>query len=251
MRLRGKTAIIAGVGDNMGRAIPMLFAQEGARQVLVSRNAALLREAAEAVHRLGGDCRTLEGDVTLEATARQAVATAVSEFGGLDVLVNVAGGFFDPGRDLDALTPDFWNAALGNILGGMLAFSRAAVPAMAARGGGAIINVAAGFATRQKGNPAYAAAKAGMVAFGRNLARRLWSQNIRVNTVSPGLIWGDWRRDGPVVPGPRRLDSMGTAPDVAFAVLYLASDEAAWVTGVELTVDGGDDVLVEPAQRPR
>lgn len=249
MRLRDKVAIIAGAGDNMGRAVPMLFAQEGARQVLVSRNEAALRETAEAVRRLGGACETLVGDVTQEDVARRAVELAQGAFGGVDILVNLAGGFFDPGRQLEDLTPDFWDAAVGNLLKGMVLFCRAAVPSMAARGGGAIVNVSAAYATRQRANPAYAAAKAGMVAFGRNLARRLWSQNIRVNTVSPGLIWGEWDRQGPVTPRARRLDSLGTAPDVAYAVLYLASDEAGWVTGVELTVDGGDDVLVEPARR--
>jgi NAD(P)-dependent dehydrogenase (short-subunit alcohol dehydrogenase family) len=249
MRLAGKIAIIAGTGDNMGRAIPQLFAQEGARLILISRNAQALQETARLVTAAGGQAPiTVQGDLTQPGAMEQALAAAQAEFGGLDILVNASGGFFEPRRDLPDTDDAFFDTAIDGLLKAMLRNCRLAAPVLAARGGGVIINLGANGSTRNRANPVYAAGKEGMIGLTRNLARRLYPQNIRVNLISPGLIWQEWQGER-VTPVTGGLGRYGTGPDVAYAALYLASDEAAWVTGSELVVDGGDDALALPPVR--
>ena len=249
MRLEGKVVIVAGAGDNMGRAIPVLFAQEGARLVLISRNEAALSETASLARGAGGQVETLVADVAAEETARRAVQLAQERFGGLDGLVNNAGGFFNPRGRLEELSPETWDQAIRNLLRGAYLFCREAAPAMARRGGGAIVNVAAAPMTRMAGGSAYAAGKEGLVGLTRQLARELWPANIRVNAISPGLIWMAWRE--PKVRPLRRtsLDGYGSGPDVAYAALWLISDEASWVTGIDLVIDGGDAVGARAPER--
>ncbi len=249
MRLQGKVVIVAGAGDNMGRAIPVLFAQEGARLVLVSRNASALSETASLARACGAELEAIEADVTEPETARRAVELAEQRFGGVDGLVNNAGGFFNPRGRLRELAPETWDQALRNLLRGAYLFSRAAADAMARRGGGAIVNVAAAPTTRIAGGSAYAAGKEGLVGLTRQLARELWGANIRANSISPGLIWMPWRE--PTVRPVRRssLEGYGCGPDVAYAALWLISDEASWVTGIDVIIDGGDEVCARPPER--
>ena len=249
MRLDGKVVIVAGAGDNMGRAIPVLFAQEGARLVLVSRNEAALSETASLARGAGSPVETLVGDVTAEETARRAVQLAQERFGGLDGLVNNAGGFFNPRGRLDELSPDTWDQAIRNLLRGAYLFCREAAPVMARQGGGAIVNVSAAPVTRLTGGSAYAAGKDGLVGLTRQLARELWSANIRVNVISPGFIWMPWREEKVRPLRRTSLDGYGCGPDVAYAALWLISDEASWVTGIDVTIDGGDAVCARAPER--
>lgn len=254
MRLEGKVVIVAGAGDNMGRAIPVLFAQEGARLVLVSRNEAALAQTAALAREAGGpgsQVETLVADVTQEQTARQAVELARQRFGGVDGLVNNAGGFFNPKAQLSELAPETWDQALRNLLRGAYLFARQAAPAMAERGGGSIVNVSAAPITRISGGTAYAAGKEGLAGLTRQLARELWASNIRVNCISPGFIWLPWNE--PRVRPLRRssLDGYGTGPDVAYAALWLISDESSWVTGIDVAIDGGDAACARAPERRR
>lgn len=227
--------MMAGVGPAMGRVTAALFAQEGARLVLVARRAEQLDDTAH----LAGGARTVVSDLTDPAAARRAVEEAVAHLGGLDVLYLGAGGFFAPGRELDDLDPDFVQAALANLTLPALNTVLAARPHLG-RGGGSIIVIGASEGTRQRANAAYAAGKGAVGALVQRLARALWAENIRVNAILPGLIRLPLP-EGPVRPAPADLTRMGAPSDVAYAALYLASDEAGWVSGAAITVDGGFD----------
>jgi NAD(P)-dependent dehydrogenase (short-subunit alcohol dehydrogenase family) len=241
MRLEGKVALIAGAGRNMSRGTAVLFAQEGARVVLAARRSELMEETAELVRGVGGEATCVQADLTQAEGARRAVGAAAG-LGRLDVLVNNAGGFFTPDLRLAAIEDGFWDQAVGNLLRGMFLCCREAAAVMSAQGRGSIVNVGASFATRQQANPAYAAGKAGVVGLTQNLAKELHPRGVRVNCIAPGLVWRKFEGRRVGAP-PAELDRYGSAEDVAFAALYLASDESAWVTGQTLVVDGGDEIL--------
>ena len=249
MRLKGKVAVIAGAGDLMGRWIPVLFGQEGARQVLLSRNREAMQETARLVAAAGGEYRLVVGDATEPGVAERAASEAKTAFGGLDILVNLIGGFYRPLVGLDELTLEQWEGAVRNTLRPLYVLTRAAQMAMEERGGGVVLHVGSAVTARQSGNPAYAAVKEAMLGFSRHMARRLWSLNIRVNYLSVGRPWQPYSQErvSPVTAG--GLARYGTGADVAYAALYLCSDEASWVTGADLTVDGGDDVHALPLER--
>lgn len=257
MRLEGKVALIAGAGDRMGRGIPVVFAQEGARLVLVSRNEEHLAETVRMARAAGGEVEWLAGDLLDPLTSARAVALARERFGGVDIVANVAGGFADARLDQDPVEIDFFNRATANLLQTMNNVCQAAHSALRERGGGSIINVSAAPITRLN-NPAYGAGKDGMLGFTRGLARRLAADNIRVNTISPGRIRlvvpepplqpADLQAGGRVSSS-RPLERMGSGLDVAYAALYFAADESVWVTGAELIVDGGDAVLAAYPER--
>lgn len=249
MRLQGKVAVIAGAGDNMGRWIPVLFAQEGAKQVLLSRNDEAVNKTAQLVQQAGDKPRVVVGDATDPSAIEETVAEATTAFGGFDVLVNLIGGFYRPTVGLNELSLDQWERAVTNTLRPLYLLTKAAEPVMQARLGGVILHIGSAITTRQSGNPAYGAAKDAVVGFTRNMARRLWPINIRINHIAAGRIWQEYDREhvSPVTGG--GLARYGTGVDVAYAALYLCSDEAAWVTGASLAVDGGDDVQALPLER--
>jgi meso-butanediol dehydrogenase/(S,S)-butanediol dehydrogenase/diacetyl reductase len=220
----------------------MLFAQEGAKAAIVARRAEHLGETEARIRDAGGDVLALPADVASQAQAERVVQETVERFGRVDVLYSGGGGFFEPGRDFDQVDADFWHRAIANTLDGIFNLTHAVRPLMKQQGGGAIVVVTASWSVRQESNPAYGAAKGGVIGFAQNLARELHGDNIRVNVIAPGLIRGRLG-DGPIAPAAERtVARRGFPQDIAYAALYFASDESSWVTGQVLAVDGGVDV---------
>lgn len=256
MRLDGKVAVITGSASGFGRAAARRFAEEGARIVVVDRDAEGAAETAELVAGAGPgpgpEPEAVIGDVSRAETANEAVGRAVARFGGLDVVVNNAGIVQGSVTDTWDCPEDRWDQVLDVNLKSVYLFTRAAVPRLMERGGGAIVNTASIAASSSVAGAAYAASKGGMISFTRHVAGELAPHNIRVNCVSPGFMRSPMttgerqglsadaqeerlRQFGELVP----MKRVGADVDIANAMLYLASDEGAYVTGQEIVVDGG------------
>ncbi len=248
MRLEDKVAVISGVGSGMGRAIALLFAQEGARVAVVARKAAGIEAVAQEIRERHGDrVIAVQADASVKAQMDDAVAQTIKSFGRLDVFVTLPGGGFKHTNDLPDTEEEFFQGLLRNHLMSLFHGTRAVIPHLKQAGSGAIVTIGAAYKTLRDGNVAYAAVKEGVMGFTRNLARELHPYNIRVNCLCPGLI------RQPLAPGlvglpQTALARKGQPEDIAFAALYLASDESRWITGQTLVVDGGDEIL---AGQPR
>jgi NAD(P)-dependent dehydrogenase (short-subunit alcohol dehydrogenase family) len=252
-RLAGKVALVTGAASGIGLATARRFAGEGARVLLVDRDAEGGATAADDITRAGGVARFAAASLTVAAEVDAALAAAVGAFGRLDVLVNAAG---QSGRrwgdgPTAECTEDAWDRVLENNLKSVFLCSKAALPHLIASGNGAIVNVAsvlglvggdADFATH-----AYAASKGGIIALTRAIAIAYAHQNVRANVICPGLIATPMSQRAQASSAIRaRLAELqpltgdfGQADDVAHAAVYLASDESRFVTGVIHPVDGG------------
>jgi NAD(P)-dependent dehydrogenase (short-subunit alcohol dehydrogenase family) len=260
MRLEGKIAIIVGAGQSPGegmgngRATVLRFAREGAKVLAVDRALAAAEETAAMAKKEGGECVAFEADVTREATLKAAVAAAEQRWGRVDILhnnvgVSIAGGDASP---LDITEEAFDRIAAINLRGTIMACKHV-LPVMRRQRSGAIINISSVAAWENYPYVAYKATKAGMIAYTQQLAIHNAGFGIRANVILPGLM------DTPMAVDTRARSSgrpraevaaerdarvplrnrMGTAWDVANAALFLASDEASFITGVALPVDGG------------
>jgi len=238
MRLAGKVALIVGAGGPMGTAVATLFAQEGARVVLGARRQEPLQHLTERIQGIGGEACFVTADATTEEGAQRMVQTALERFGRLDILYNNVGDYAFGDRGIDETDEEAWRYLLRVNLDSAYLPCRFAVPALKQAGGGVIVNVAAAYRVRQQGNIGYAAAKAGVIGLTLNLARALKPYNIRVHCLCPGNIGQLKSLDRIGLPTPT-LNRKGEQEDVAYAALYLCSDEAAWLTGVVLEIDGG------------
>ena len=245
MRLRSKVALLAAVGPGMGRATALLFAQEGASVAVTARRSQHLGETVSRIRSAGGDVAELAGDVSVKAEADRIVQEVVKRFGRLDILYCGAGGNFEPTRSFSEVDEPYWRQTVTNTMDSLYTLAQAVHPVMKSQGGGAVVSITASFSVRQEGNPAYGAAKGGVIGLSNSLAREFYPDNIRVNAIAAGLFRGKLE-DGAVRPAPSSLARSGYPQDIAYAALYLASDEAAWVTGQVLAVDGGVDVGTRP-----
>ena len=265
MRLEGKTAIIVGAGQSPGeglgngRATALRFAREGARVLAVDRDVASAEETAEMVRREGGQCLAFEADVTKERTLAAAIEHARNLWGRIDVLhnnvgVSIAGGDASP----QEITEEAFDRISAINLRGTIMACKHVLPVMRQQRGGAIINISSVAAWVDYPLVAYKATKAAMIAFTQQIAIQNASFGVRANVILPGLM------DTPMAVDTRARASgksraevaaerdakvplrgrMGTAWDVANAALFLASDEANFITGVALPVDGGALVRV-------
>ena len=244
-RLQGKVALITGGGSGMGRASCLLFAGEGAKVLVVDRVATAGDETVQLIRDAGGEACFVEADVAEASDADMMVATAVATYGRLDILFNNA-GIEGPSTKLLDYREDNWHRVIAVNLTAVYYAMRAAIPSMIEQGGGVILSTAsvAGLVGLARSS-AYSAAKAGVIGLSRTVALEYGPQNIRVNCICPGFIdtpmlgrvLGD--RPQTVLVPHAPLRRVGQAEDIARAALYLASDEAAYVTGVPFVVDGG------------
>ena len=244
-RLQDRVALITGGASGIGRATALLFAAEGAAVALCDRNDAAGDSVAGEIRAAGGRAIYFHGDVTVAAEVTSVVERTLAEFGRIDILVNNAGvSIGDSILETDEPT---WNRNLDVVLTGPYRFTRAVLPGMIARRSGAIVNIASVNGLLGLGEEAYSAAKAGLINLTQNVAVRHGADGIRANVICPGSvrtpIWAEtlaiapdvFDRLTPWYP----LGRVGEPADVARAALFLASDDASWITGAILPVDGG------------
>lgn len=255
-RLKDKVAIVTGAGSfaagiGIGKAVAILFAREGAKVVLVDNVA----ERAEDTHRIiaeeGGDSLVCEADLTRSEEAKRVVETTVAHYGGVDVLHNNVG--VSVRGNVVQVTEEDWDRILTINLKSILFCSKFAIPEMIKRGGGSIITTASGAGMR--GNPnmvAYSTSKGGVIAMSRTMAVQHAKDHIRVNCIAPGTIYTPRATTQNMTEEKRAirrkavpLELEGSPWDVGWAAVYLASDEARWVTGVLLPVDGGNTISTQ------
>lgn len=245
-RLSGKVALITGGNAGIGESIAKLFAEEGAAVVVTGRRQAELGRVVREILAKGGKALAVAGTVTDEAHARAAVQQTIATFGKVDVLVNNA-GVGDFGKRLHEMDDAAWAHVLDVNLTGVFRITRAVIPQMLKQTGGAIVNISS--IASLVGIPmlsAYAASKGALDALTRSIAIDYAPDGIRCNVVNPGLI--DTPMAAPLMADPEQLGSLlahypirrpGKPEEVASMVLYLASDESAWVTGGTFRIDGG------------
>ena len=248
--LDGKVAVITGAATGIGRASALAFARAGARVVLTDVREDELGTTAEAVHGAGGQVTALSADLARAEACATVVEQAVRVWNRLDVLFNNAGvGTMVVGGTVETITLEHWDLALDVNVRAMYLLSRAAVPVMRTGGGGAIVNTSSVAAFR--GSPtrpshAYAASKGAVLSLTRAMAASYGRERIRVNAICPGTIRTRLTADfiaraeqdaaeGRGIP----LGRVGEPDDIAKCALFLASDDASWISGAEIVVDGG------------
>jgi 3(or 17)beta-hydroxysteroid dehydrogenase len=243
MRLAGKVALITGEASGMGQSEAIIFAKEGAKVVVADVLEAEGRRVADS---LGGAGRFVHLDVTSEPAWQKAIEATRKDFGKLDVLVNNAGisGTFDP----DTLSTSAWDRLMDVNAKGVFLGMKHAIPVMEQAGGGAIVNISSvsGFVGQKGIHMAYNASKGAVRLMTKSAAVQYARSGIRVNSVHPGVLPA--MRSSKATADPAFREKMlagvpmrreGRVEEVAYAVLFLASDEASYITGTELVVDGG------------
>jgi len=246
-RLVDKVAIITGAGSRgpglgNGKAAAILFAREGARVLCVDAKPENAEETAKVIAQEGGEATVFAADVTRKADCEAMVKAALDRWGAVDILHNNVG--IESRKSLFETTEEEWDQVMAVNLKSMLLATQAAAKPMVERGRGAVICVSSVAAMRGHGRTAYAAAKAGVIGFVRTCAAQLGPKGVRVNAIAPGMVWTPMVESvGPELREKRRtaspLGTEGEGWDVGWAAVYLASDEARWVTGQTLVVDGG------------
>jgi len=245
--LKDRVAIITGGGTGMGAAMAHRFAELGAKVVVASRKLENLDRVAGEIAETGGEALAVQVDVRQVDAVNAMVERAVERFGGVDILVNnAAGNFVVPSIDL---TPNGWNAVVGIVLNGTWFCSQAVARKMIAQGrGGVMLNIIATYAwTGAPGTTASGAAKAGVLNLTESLAVEWAAHKIRVNAIAPGpvatenttgqLFGGGQLFD--IIANENPLGRFGTVEEIADAASFLVSDYASYITGTNLTVDGG------------
>ena len=250
MRLENRAALITGGTSGIGEATCLLFGKEGANVAVVGRNTERGTSVAKRISDAGGTAIFVQADVRNSDACRTAVDRTLEAFGRLDILFNNAGSYY--ANDVVGCTEEEWDDQIDTSLKATFLMSKFALPHMIERGSGSIINCASGWGL--VGGPkaaAYCAAKGGMVVMTKAMAIDHGPQGIRVNAICPGdtdtpmeredaraqgLTWDQYLEQ---TVAHRPIARMATPQEIAFGVLYLASDESSYVTGVALPVDGG------------
>lgn len=249
MRLEDKVAIVTGSGAGIGKGIAEVFAKEGAKVVIATRSESNGIPTADQIVESGGEAKFIKCDVSIEDNVKNLVIETVEKYGKIDVLVNNAGVYIE--KDFVNTTPTDWDRIINIDLKGTYFCTWYCVPEMLKIGRGSVVNITSNHTMASlPGASPYAAAKWGVVGFGKALAVELAEKGIRVNALSPGLIdtplsralrktadseegfLSFWKANIPT----RRL---GTSEEIAYAAVFLASDESSYVTGINLVADGG------------
>ncbi len=251
----GKTAIVTGAAHGIGRAICVELGHRGARVWAADILPEPLDETRQAVEAAGGTCMTGIVDVTNPTQVNEFVARA-SAGGGPHILVNVAGGVAGQvHKPIEQVTDEDWERVVRVNLTGTFYFTRAVAPYMKAQQYGRIVNISsgAGRTTSLTGIQAYASSKAGQIGFSRQTAQELGRWGITVNNIAPGFVRSNpsteeqWKSYGPegqqALVESIALKRLGKAEDIAYGVLFFASDLAGWVTGQTISIDGGKTMI--------
>lgn len=251
-RLAGKVAIVTGAqssgpGLGIGKAIAIQFAREGANVLLVNRSQDRAEELCEQIRRDGGECSAYAGDVTSAKDVERMIETVIQRYGRLDILCNNVG--IGGSGTAETVTEETWDSCVNVNMKGTMLCCKSAIPRMKESGGGSIINLSTpaavrGFRRGTTGFAAYSAAKAGVIGLTLSIAADFAADGIRANCLLAGMVntpvldkFGDDAREQRRLATP--LPTEGTAWDVAWAAVFLASDESRWVTGASIPVDGG------------
>ncbi len=247
-RLQGRVALITGGGAGIGRACCELFADEGAQVVVAEINPETGHSVVESIEQAGGQASFIRCDVASEAEVAAATRHTLETYGTIDVLVNNAG--IEMFKSALETSLEDWDRCVNVDLRGVWLCSKSVLPTMLAKGKGAIVNISSVHAIQTMNNiAAYAASKGGVLAMTRNMALD-YAPSVRINTILPGYIATSlWDRFVAAAADPQKLIEettalqpmarLGAARDVAQSALFLASDEASWITGASLVVDGG------------
>lgn len=248
MRLASKVAIITGAGSGIGEVTAKFFAREGASVVLVGRNLDKLNRVASEIKASGKNAVAVRGDISNEGEVQAVAEQAIREFDKIDILINNAGTINDPVQ-FHEMPDKVWHEIIDTNLIGTFRMTRAVLPSMIERNSGSIVNIASisGMkATERVPLSVYSTTKAGIIMFTKSIAVEYAPYKIRCNCVCPGTVrspflqpYLDDEKARKVMSATQPLGRIGEPEDVAHAVLYLASDEASWVTGAVLVIDGG------------
>jgi len=250
-RLEGKVAIVTGAGSSgpgvgTGKAISIQFAREGCKVLLVDHNKSAAEETLSAINSEGGEASVFETDVTISNDCENAVLAASNRYGKLDILVNNV-GILGPGNVV-TVEEETYDKVMDVNLKGMVLMSKYSLPVMVKGGGGSIVNMSSFLGLRSGSvfeSIPYSVSKGGVVALTTTMASEHGRENVRVNALAPGYLYTpmvsslmtEEQRNLRRLAAP--MGTEGTAWDVAWAALFLASDEARWITGVVLPVDAG------------
>ena len=246
MRLEGKVAIITGGARGQGATEARMFAGEGAKVVIGDIRDELGMQVEAEIRELGGEAVYLHLDVTSEDDWQRAIETAEQQFGKVDVLVNNAAIVLR--KNIEETTSDDWDNIMDINAKGVFLGTKAVIPAMRRAGGGSIINISSISGLVSIGPPAYIATKGAVRLFTKSTAIQYASENIRANSIHPGSVDTDMRREGmgdqTTEEIQARIDNIplgrvGTTEDISYGVLFLASDESSFMTGSEVVIDGG------------
>ena len=243
MRLKDKVAIITGAANGMGAAEAKLFAKEGAKVVATDLDEKNLAVLAEEIKTAGGEVLTVKQDVTSEAEWQALISKTIDTYGKLDILVNNAGIAIN--KNFSNMEMSEWNKVMDVNLNGCVLGMKYCIPEMQKNGSGSVVNISSiGGLVGMAGSSPYTAAKGALRALTKSAAVEYGKDKVRVNSVHPGIIKTPMVADTMEAAMPfyetyTQLPYMGEPDDVAYGVLYLASDEARFMTGSELVIDGG------------
>lgn len=244
MRLENKVAIITGAGSGFGKATAKLFAKEGAKVVLVGRTKEKLEQVEKEIKEIGGKALVIPADVTTYTNAEKIIEKTLEHFGKIDILFNNAGTF--RAGTLETLSTEDWNDVIAVNLTALFYMGRAAIPYLKKTKGNIINTASAGGIIGFPQAVSYAASKGGVISFTKAIAVNFAKDGIRCNAICPGTSETEMTEEVMHIDALRKsflqpipMQRFGKGTDVAYAALYLASDESSYLTGVVLPVDGG------------